>query len=262
MAPKRQYTMKEVFEECQQGLHTHSKLMTALLKNYQQAEDKAAFNDEFAGYLKYSMVIFKREPAVERTLDFAAKFAASFGVEEGKENQSEDEATFLTFLFDFLLKSHNGRDRAVRFRACQMINKLLSNLGEEAQIDDDLYDRIYRCMLARVQDKFPAVRVQAVMALARLQDPSDPDCPVIKAYLYLMEKDVNFEVRRTVLSCIAPASQTLPAILERTRDIKDTVRKMAYQVLSEKVHVRSLTISQRIKVLQSGLTDHSGMKVF
>ncbi|XP_041476614.1 condensin complex subunit 3-like [Lytechinus variegatus] len=257
MAPKRQYTMKEVFEECQQGLHTHSKLTTALLKNYQQAEDKAAFNDEFAGYLKYSMIIFKREPAVERTLDFAAKFAASFGVEEGKENQSEDEATFLTFLFDFLLKSHNGRDRAVRFRACQMINKLLSNLGEEAQIDDDLYDRIYRCMLARVQDKFPAVRVQAVMALARLQDPSDPDCPVIKAYLYLMEKDVNFEVRRTVLSCIAPASQTLPAILERTRDIKDTVRKMAYQVLSEKVHVRSLTISQRIKVLQSGLNDHS-----
>eukprot|EP00057_Strongylocentrotus_purpuratus_P028491 XP_011682965.1 PREDICTED: condensin complex subunit 3-like [Strongylocentrotus purpuratus] len=261
MAPKRQYTMKEVFEECQQGLHTHNKLMTALQKNYKQTEDKAAFNDEFVGYLKYSMVIFKRESAVERTLDFVAKFAASFAVneEEGKENQPDADNTFLTFLFDFLLKSHNGRDRAVRFRACQMINKLLTSLGEEAQIDDDLYDRIYRCMLARVQDKFPAVRVQAVMALARLQDPEDPDCPVIKAYLYLMEKDVNFEVRRTVLSCIAPASQTLPAILERTRDVKDTVRKMAYQVLAEKVHIRALTISQRIKVLQTGLTDHLDM---
>ncbi|XP_030848405.1 condensin complex subunit 3-like isoform X1 [Strongylocentrotus purpuratus] len=261
MAPKRQYTMKEVFEECQQGLHTHNKLMTALQKNYKQTEDKAAFNDEFVGYLKYSMVIFKRESAVERTLDFVAKFAASFAVneEEGKENQPDADNTFLTFLFDFLLKSHNGRDRAVRFRACQMINKLLTSLGEEAQIDDDLYDRIYRCMLARVQDKFPAVRVQAVMALARLQDPEDPDCPVIKAYLYLMEKDVNFEVRRTVLSCIAPASQTLPAILERTRDVKDTVRKMAYQVLAEKVHIRALTISQRIKVLQAGLTDHLDM---
>ena len=50
------------------------------------------------------------------------------------------------------------------------------------------------------------------------------------AYLYLIEKDTNFEVRRTVLSCIAPASQTLPAILQRTKDVKDSVRKMAYQV--------------------------------
>ncbi|XP_071476753.1 condensin complex subunit 3-like [Diadema antillarum] len=260
MAPRREYTVKEVFEECQQGLHTHNKLMTALQKTYAKAEDKHALNEELIGFLKYSMVIFKREAAVERTLDFVAKFAASFAVEdEAKENDADTDNNFLHFLFNFLLKSHNGRDRAVRFRACQMINKLLNNLGEEAQIDDDLYDRIYRCMLTRVQDKFPAVRVQAVLALARLQDPSDPDCPVIKAYLYLMEKDVNFEVRRTVLSCIAPAGQTLSAILQRTRDIKDSVRKMAFLVLAEKVHIRALSISKRVKVLQAGLTDHSDM---
>lgn len=52
------------------------------------------------------MVIFKRESTVERTLDFVAKFAASFAVndEEGKENQPDADNTFLTFLFDFLLK--------------------------------------------------------------------------------------------------------------------------------------------------------------
>lgn len=259
MAPQKAYSVGEVFEKCQEGQHTHNKLLTALQKNYEQSKDKAEFNNEVIGYLKYSMVIFKREAAVERTLDFVAKFAASFAVEdeEAKENQPESGANFLDFLFDFLLKSHNGRDRAVRYRACQMINKLLESLGTEAQIDDDLYDRIYRCMLSRVQDKFPIVRVQAVMALARLQDPTDPACPIIKAYLYLMDKDINFEVRRTVLSCIAPSAQTLPAILERTKDVKDSVRKMAYQVLAEKVHIRALTISQRVKVLQSGLTDHS-----
>jgi hypothetical protein len=30
------------------------------------------------------------------------------------------------------------------------------------------------------KDKVPAVRAQAVMALQRLQDPTNPECPVIK----------------------------------------------------------------------------------
>ena len=52
-------------------------------------------------------------------------------------------------------------------------------MGDEAQIDDELYDRIYECMLQRLRDKFPIVRVHAVFALSRLQDPTDQDCPII-----------------------------------------------------------------------------------
>lgn len=67
---------------------------------------------------------------------------------------------------------------AVRFRVCQLIYKLLVNLPENAQIDDDLFDKIHDAMLLRVTDRVPNVRIQAVLALARLQDPSDPNCPV------------------------------------------------------------------------------------
>lgn len=35
-------------------------------------------------------------------------------------------------------------------------------------------------MLERARDKLPLVRAQAVHALARLQDPTDKDCPIIK----------------------------------------------------------------------------------
>ena len=52
-------------------------------------------------------------------------------------------------------------------------------MGEDAQIDDELYDRIYERMLQRLRDLFPIVRIQAVFALARLQDPTDEDCPII-----------------------------------------------------------------------------------
>jgi condensin complex subunit 3 len=47
-------------------------------------------------------------------------------------------------------------------------------------------------------------------------------------------------VRRAVLSCIAPSPKTLPAILEKTRDVKDTVRKTAFNILGEKVHIKAL----------------------
>ena len=77
-------------------------------------------------------------------------------------------------------QSHNANDRAVRYRSCQMVNKLLYQMGDEAAIDDELYDQIYECMLQRLRDKFPVVRVQAVFALSRLQDPSDQDCPIIE----------------------------------------------------------------------------------
>lgn len=61
-----------------------------------------------------------------------------------------------------------------------MVNKLLNNLGENAQIDDDLYDRIFENMIERMRDTVPMVRLQAVIALTRLQDPHDENCPIIK----------------------------------------------------------------------------------
>ncbi len=77
------------------------------------------------------------------------------------------------------LQSHDAPHEAVRYRCCQLINNLLNSMGDDAQIDDELYDRIYECMLQRLRDVFPIVRVHAVFALARLQDPTDLDCPII-----------------------------------------------------------------------------------
>lgn len=53
-------------------------------------------------------------------------------------------------------------------------------MGEDALIDDELYDKIYESMLIRLRDKFAVVRAHAVLALARLQNPADRDCPIIK----------------------------------------------------------------------------------
>ena len=101
----------------------------------------------------------------------------------------------------------------MRFRICQLINKLLNNLDDDAVINDNLADRIFETMLIRLHDKFPAVRVQAVAAISRLQDPGDAECAVISTYLKLMSTDTSAEVRRAVLLNIAISAQTLEAII-------------------------------------------------
>ncbi|XP_033871487.3 condensin complex subunit 3-like [Acipenser ruthenus] len=264
VAENKVLEIKEAFEKAQKTHNNKANLISALKQRYTKLEDKTIFHEEFVYYLKFPMIVYKREPAVESVIDFAAKFATSF--EEPVENEEateedeeeEEEDPFLNYLFHFLLKSHDANSHAVRFRVCQLINKLLGSMSENAQIDDDLFDQIHEAMLVRVKDKFPNVRIQAVLAMARLQDPHDGDCPTVNAYLLLLENDSNPEVRRAVLSCIAPSAKTLPKILGRTRDVKENVRKLAYQVLAEKVHIRALSIAQRVQLLQQGLNDRSG----
>uniref|UniRef100_A0A8C2DGT3 Non-SMC condensin I complex, subunit G n=1 Tax=Cyprinus carpio TaxID=7962 RepID=A0A8C2DGT3_CYPCA len=249
--------IEEAFRRAQKAHNNKAKLVASLKNRYNKLEDKTEFHEEFIRCLKYAMIIYTREPAVENVIDFVTKFAASFEtpVNENaeEEEEGEDENEFLNFLFCFLLESHGANSHAVRFRVCQLVNKLLGSLSENAQIDDGLCDRIHEAMLIRVTDKYPNVRIQAALAMARLQDPSNSDCPTIKAYVLLLENDSNPEVRRAVLSCIAPSVTTLPKIYKRTRDVKEKVRKLAYQVLAEKVHIRALSIAQRVSLLHEGL---------
>lgn len=80
-----------------------------------QLEDKTLFHDEFVHYLKYAMIVYKREPAVENVIEFVARFATSFQSppkteeeeqqeEEEEEEEDEDDHPFLSFIFNFLLE--------------------------------------------------------------------------------------------------------------------------------------------------------------
>ncbi|KAL6058486.1 hypothetical protein STEG23_023502 [Scotinomys teguina] len=253
-AERKRLSVKEAFRLAQQPHQNQAKLVVALSRTYSSMDDKTAFQDQFVHCLKYAMVVYKREPAVERVIDFVAKFVTSF--HQTDQEEEEEDGGILNYLSSFLLKSHEANSSAVRFRVCQLINKLLGSMPENAQIDDDLFDKISEAMLIRLKDKIPNVRIQAVLALSRLQDPKD-DCPVVDAYVTLIENDSNPEVRRAVLSCIAPSAKTLSKIVGRTKDVKEAVRKLTYQVLAEKVHMRAMSIAQRVLLLQQGLNDRS-----
>ncbi|XP_009646327.1 condensin complex subunit 3 [Egretta garzetta] len=255
-AKKKLLQVKEAFQLAQKPHQNQAKLVVGLKSTYNQLEDKEDFHEKFIHFLKYAMVIYRREPAVEQVINFVAKFVTSFYQMEKEDGSEEEEDNLLlNYVFNFLLEVHHANSHAVRFRTCQLVNKILGNMPENAQIDDDLFDKINEAMLIRLKDKFSNVRIQAVLALSRLQDPKDENCPVVNIYNTLLENDSNSEVRRAVLSCIAPSARTLPKIVGRTMDVKEAVRKQAYEVLAEKVHMRALSIAQRVKLLQQGLND-------
>ena len=80
------------------------------------------------------------------------------------------------------------------------------------------------------------------------------------AYLFLLNRDPNPDVRRAVLLSIAPSTKTLASIVGRTRDVKDTVRKIAYEVMAEKINIKALSIALRLQLVNEGLNDRSGRK--
>ena len=205
-------------------------------------------------------------------VEFVAKFACTFlekdeaTNQEGEnvpkttdddEEEEEELPLFMYRLFAWLLDHHEVEGADARLRVCQLLNKLLKYMGEEACIDDELYNKIYDGMLERLKDKVAEIRSQAVTALQRLQDPRDEECPIIRAYLFHLAHDPNNVVRRTIVRCIGATRLTLPHILERTRDTDEHVRRAAYKFLAEKVHIKSLTIGQREGVLGRGLGERS-----
>ena len=158
-------------------------------------------------------------------------------------------------LFDWLLDHHEVEGSQARLRICLMVNRILRLLGEDAEIDDDLFQKIFDNMLDRLKDKVAEIRAQAVTALQRLQNPQDANCPIVKAFIFHLSCDPSPVVRRTIVKCIGASRTTLPYVVRRTVDVDDGVRRAAYKFMADKIHIKSLTISQREEIIMRGLTD-------
>ena len=247
---KLQEKIVEVFSDAQVGLQHHQKLLKSLKTVYKDGVSEDEFLSVFIDLLKHALVVFKREPAVDRLISFAGYFVASSG-----------EDFVLKFLQKTLTPFHAARDKAVRFRVAQLTFKILDRLSvnDDVELSEEVYRIIYKATMVLAFDKVYQIRAQAILSLGRIQDTGDPTCPVVAAMLDRMQKDSSHEVRRCALQNVAASLISLPCIVERTRDVKDTVRKTAYSVLAKKFTILNLTISQRIQLLKDGLNDNSAM---
>ena len=170
------------------------------------------------------------------------------------ENGNVDSA-FAVQLLEHLLQHTLAKDKAVRMRTCQLVGAILSSMGANLDVDDDLWDSMLEKMLARCRDKVPSVRAAAALAVSFFQDPEEADDPVVSELTRLMSRDASKDVRKTALQNIAITKATLPHVLRRLRDNKADVRKLLYQVIAWKMPIKKLPISLRCDILKIGLDE-------
>lgn len=133
---------------------------------------------------------------------------------------------------------------------------ILNALGQEATLGDPICDSIMEYMVGRCVDVSPNVRVQAILAMQRLQVPDNPDDAVLRVYQYHLCSDPSPRVRQTVITCMGRNYHTIPYILDRLSDIDEKVRRHTYLHMSS-YPVRSYKVSQRLTLLEQGLNDRS-----
>ena len=67
----------QILNDSQSSLHNHQKLLRKLKAFYEQHQNVEDFFETFFLPFTNALVVYKREPAVERVIDFIAKFAIS-----------------------------------------------------------------------------------------------------------------------------------------------------------------------------------------
>ena len=251
-----------VLDAAQNGRQNESKLVKSLKKMEEEA-DPQDFFVAIMDPLKRALLVPKKEPAVERCLKLIAHYAALglVQVDDSSDDDEENPNTFHMLLLNQLLAYHQARNKSVRLHSCQLVamivDKALTMVDENYSVPGELWDAIQTNLLKRLYDRVPAIRAQAVYTLQRLQNPEDLECPVVTEYLHLLECDSAAEVRKAALACVCVNKKTLAVIMQRTRDVNDTIRQQAYKKLAENCTIRHLTISQRVQLLKDGLQDRS-----
>jgi hypothetical protein len=126
-------SLESIFQTAQQTAATHKKCVKQLNKLCQ--EDPAEFIDKFLVLIKLPLLVFKKEPAVERLISLIANFATHTDLKV-------DNEPFYMFLLEHLIpltstnNSKKGEDdgKAIRYRSCQLIASILLSLPDDANI--------------------------------------------------------------------------------------------------------------------------------
>eukprot|EP01127_Copromyxa_protea_P023198 TRINITY_DN8624_c0_g3_i1.p1 TRINITY_DN8624_c0_g3~~TRINITY_DN8624_c0_g3_i1.p1 ORF type:complete len:1511 (-),score=427.56 TRINITY_DN8624_c0_g3_i1:47-4435(-) len=200
------------------------------------------------------LLVGKREPTVERLVKFLVSFSTGQHLSEPNEVIQE----FTDFFLKYLLELVAVREKAVRFRSCQLIAGVMAVLSkqESVEIGDGIEEVLLSKLTERLQDKFHLVRIMAAKGLAPFHDPSDPSDPVLQSLFQLLANDQTKEVRKSVMKKIGLSKYTVPDIAQRTRDIDPGIRGTAFEILREAdiSMFDSRTLNQLFK---NGLSDPS-----
>ncbi|SCV72496.1 BQ2448_4033 [Microbotryum intermedium] len=228
-----------------------------------------SFGDVFRAAVVHPLGVKKGVEHADRIIKYIAGFVG-FAVEhdfkqreaeaaDADDDEDEDgpASRLVAQLLAFLLKGFQAKNKIARFRSVQLVALMVNSLGE---IDDDTYQLLKQALLERVRDKESTVRMQAVVALAKLQeadeaDDDDEELRVSDVLIDVLTHDPAAEVRRAALFNLIPSPKTLPALLMRTLDVDPINRRAAYLHVLYEIPCARLSQTQREDAIARGLRD-------
>ncbi|KIJ25339.1 hypothetical protein M422DRAFT_38823 [Sphaerobolus stellatus SS14] len=275
--------LPKIFDQSQNTTANHQKNRVALYKLHQEAAlhvesvqngkgiklvGERAFEIAFIDMVNHVLQVKKGVSVADRVVKFIGGYVGFLNEKASQDKTDEDQddddmaSRFVARLMKHLIKGFLAKDKNVRYRILQMVSELIFHLGE---IDDEVYAVLRACLLDRTKDKEPFVRVQAAIALSKLAGSESPDdlgegeLDAQEVLIDMVQYDPAAEVRRAVLLNLPVNDRTTSAILSRTRDTDDVIRKMVYShVLMNLETPKKVTIADREIIVRNGLGDRQG----
>jgi len=136
--------LPEIFDECQRSFAAHKAAIKRMKKML--LDDEENFYETFVACVCKVLPTFKREPAVERLIQFIAKFAVSC---------SQESQNFTARFLKHLVSISDVKDKAIRFRCCQLLGNIMNALDEEAEIEYNV--PIINCYIRLINQQWGAM---------------------------------------------------------------------------------------------------------
>ncbi|GBF88417.1 hypothetical protein Rsub_01129 [Raphidocelis subcapitata] len=247
--PSLQAEVGSLFNAVQRSSVATERCVRQFWKLVQQEPEEAA--RALGSCVELVLAAPRKAPNVERCVRFLGALAAL--APAGATGEALTEALFRQ------LSSHlEAADRGVRFRAAQALAITLQALPPDACVDEDLAAELSGRLRERLNDKVAEVRLCAARALGRLPAPDESggyaSDPAAQALSERLAWERSKDVRAAVLQALPLAPDTLPALLERLRDVSPSVR-LAVVARLFAVPMSLLTIRQRAELVGTGLRD-------
>lgn len=233
----------EIFSDVQSGgtQKANIKRLSTILNNKDRTIRESSLNYVLRGCLDSVFIFPKGNSHIDRLLKFLCSLFSAL--------KQESQVVFL----QHVATRTGSVNKTVRQRACTFISSILVTLEEE--LPGDILEEVATALVQRLQDKIPAVRVAAVKAAARLQDPDNMEDQIIQELLRIMNSDSSVTVRTAAVDSILLTSATVTHIIERIRDISIDVRISAINRLEKETDPRKLNVQMRSSIIRYGLTD-------
>ncbi|KAL3985069.1 hypothetical protein ACH3XW_37105 [Acanthocheilonema viteae] len=211
--------------------------------------------------------------------DKSADRCLSFFVKCGLRMLLED--TIIPPLFTLLLKHIENIQFSVcdtsRYRCCRLITSIFEGIEEietdyeptrckeEGSLPTEVMDNLIRILQGRIYDKNPFVRAEVIRSLSilyRINDRNDDEngFDYIK-YIVDALKDISRDVRIEAVHCVPLFTEsdisTFISMILMEND--SNVRRLAFSRIACNLHVRSLTVQQRMQLLKAAFASDDAM---